>query len=177
MLGDSNWRVRKQAALCCPSIMKNMGKEYFETHYLQPLLELLRDGVDQVRSAAATALPKISPLGGEEWASEHIFPAIRAMSSCGHMIRISMLTALQGVVVETDVQGAFQGEALALLVAASNDKVPNVRLRAAQVLGAVCTAIGPEASRLNIRPVLQELQQDKDRDVVFFATEALRHCG
>ena len=176
MLGDSNWRVRKQAAQASPAVMKHMGKEYLQTNMLAGLLELLRDGVDQVRTAAAASLPKIAALGGSEWAYESIFPAIRAMQNSVFSVRLSMLTALQGL-IEADLPGSFQTEALALLVATTNDKVPNVRLRAAQVLGAVCLAIGPEAARMSIRPVLATLQLDKDRDVQFFATEGLKLCA
>lgn len=176
MLGDSNWRVRKQAALASPGIMKSMGKEYLQQHFLVGLLVLLHDGVDEVRTAVTTALPKIAAVGGADWAYEHVFPAIRSMANSEFLVRLSMLTALQGL-IESNLAGTFQSEALALLVAATNDKVPNVRLRAAQVLGAACIAVGPENARAQIRPVLCALQADKDRDVVFFATESLKMCA
>ena len=180
MVNDANWRVRRHAALALPSVMKHLGKEYLQSNYLGKLLELLRDGVDMVRTAAAIALPKIGNLGGTDWAYEHIFPSIRSMANGDFKVRLSMLTALQGIMLEiNDVGGGGQlgAEALAYLVAASNDKVPNVRLRCAQVLGAICPAIGPEISRTSIRPVLVGMQGDKDRDVVFFATESLKLCA
>lgn len=176
MLGDSNWRVRKQAALASPGIMRSMGKEYLQQNFLAGLLALLHDGVDEVRTAVTTALPKIAAVGGTEWAYEHVFPAIRSMANSEFLVRLSMLTALQGL-IESNLAGSFQSEALALLVAATNDKVPNVRLRAAQVLGAACVAVGPENARAQIRPVLSALQADKDRDVAFFATQSLKMCA
>lgn len=176
MFGDSNWRVRKQAALAAPGIMRSMGKEYLMQHFLPDLLKLLHDGVDEVRTAATTSLPKIAAIGGTEWAYEAIFPAIRSMANSEFLVRLSMLTALQGL-IESNLAGSFQSEALALLVATTNDKVPNVRLRAAQVLGAACVAVGPENARAQIRPVLSALQTDKDRDVVFFATESMKLCA
>ena len=176
MLSDLNWRVRKQAALAAPGVMKSMGKEYLQSHFLAGLLELLHDGVDEVRTAVSSSLPKIAALGGSEWAYETIFPAIRSMATSEFLVRLSMLTALQGL-IESDLQGTFQSEALALLVATTNDKVPNIRLRAAQVLGKVCAALGPETSRVSIRPVLAALQGDKDRDVVYFANESLKKCA
>jgi len=177
MLGDSNWRLRRQVALASPALMRHMGKEYLQANFLAGLLELLRDGVDQVRTAAAAALPKVAALGGNEWSYETIFPAIRSMANGVFSVRLSMLTALQGLIEADSLQGTqFQSEALALLVASTNDKVANVRLRAAQVLGAACIAIGPEAARMSIRPILMVLSEDKDKDVRFFAVEALKLC-
>jgi hypothetical protein len=53
----------------------------------------------------------------------------------------------------------------------------NIRIRVAQVLGSACTPLGPERSRSIVRPILSELQNDKDRDVKYFATQAMRACG
>jgi hypothetical protein len=59
----------------------------------------------------------------------------------------------------------------------SRDKVVNIRIRVAQVLGTACTPLGPERSRSIVRPILSELQNDKDKDVKYFSTQAMRACG
>jgi len=179
MLSDPNWRVRKQAALACPAVMQHLGKEYLQDNFLPGLLLLLHDGVDEVRTAATVALPKIAALGGADWAYSTVFPPIRDMAKGDFLVRQSLMTALQGILEAESLAGStsLQSEALALVVNATNDKVPNVRLRAAQVLGAACVALGPEGSRTSIRPVLAALQQDKDRDVAFFATQSIKSCA
>ena len=75
------------------------------------------------------------------------------------------------------LQEKFQTETLALIIGATNDKIPNIRLRAAQVLGTACQAIGAENSKISVRPVLTELLNDKDRDVKYFATQSLALCA
>ena len=88
-----------------------------------------------------------------------------------------MLSALQGLLRSELPPGeSFQSECLALVVAATNDRVPNVRMKAAQVLSDACNIVGPDISRNHIRPVLNDLQGDADRDVAFFATEGMKLC-
>jgi serine/threonine-protein phosphatase 2A regulatory subunit A len=64
-----------------------------------------------------------------------------------------------------------------LIIATANDAVPNVRLRTAQVLGYASSKLDIDQNRMQVRPILNELAMDKDKDVKYFATEALKICG
>jgi hypothetical protein len=97
------------------------------------------------------------------------------MATDEYLVRLSMLTALQGLMT-LELSDKFQSEVLALVIGTSHDKVANIRLTAAQVLGAVCKTLNPDSSRLNIRPVLSDLINDKDKDVQYFADLSLRDC-
>ena len=174
---DSNWRVRKAIATVTPSIVKGMGHEYFKDNFVAPLLQLLKDGVNEVRIAAATAVGKIIPMTELSWAFDHLLPPIKSMASDEYLVRVSMLTAIENVLSNTSsVPEKVQSDMVTLAIGASRDKVPNVRIRATQALGTICTYINAETVKNNIRPVLFELQSDKDRDVQHFAKESFKKC-
>lgn len=176
MFIDSNWRVRKGLAQAMPPILKHMGIDYFMEHFRVEFQRLLKDGVDEVRAGCCWALPHLVKASNPNWFQEKIFPSVREMASNEFLVRLSMLSALEGL-VSLDIPEKFQTEILALIIGATNDKVPNIRVRAAQVLGPACKAIGPENSRMAIRPVLAELLNDKDRDVKYFAAQSLESCA
>jgi serine/threonine-protein phosphatase 2A regulatory subunit A len=172
MFSDSNWRVRKQLAVSTPALVQHMGCDYFSTHTLPVFVALLKDGVDEVRIACAMSLSAIAKLVDINWAFDNLFPALKEMATDEYLIRLTMLTALEGL-LSMELPDKFYSEALALALAATRDRVPNVRLRAAQILGVV--AIANENCRGSIRPALSDLQShDKDKDVKFFASESLR---
>jgi len=146
-----------------------MGQEFFNENFIVEFLPTLRDEVDEVRTAAAEILPQLVGASTPLWIQEKIFPAVKALAADDFINRIAFLNSLKAL-MEIDLPESFQTEVLTLMIASTNDTVPNVRLRAAQVLGYASTKIGVEGSKLQIRPILNELAQDKDRDVKYFAT-------
>ena len=173
---DKNWRVRKHLIEAMPAILRQMGQEFFTENYIMDFLPSLGDEVEEVRNSAANALPLLVHASTPLWIQETVFPTVRQLSTEGDFIhRISFLNALRAL-MEVELPESFQTEVITLMIASSNDGVPNVRLRAAQVLGFTASKLGVEGSRTQIRPVLNELAQDKDRDVQYFATEALKTC-
>ncbi len=178
MFSDSNWRVRQEMVKSIPSLISHVGVEFFETNFMNEYLGMLRDSVDEVRTTVALTLREVVPLVGMEWAYEKIFQAVRPMSNADFLLRLSMLSALEGLLqAELPPGESFQSECLALVVAATNDRVPNVRMKAAQVLSEACNIVGPDISGNHIRPVLNDLQGDADRDVAYFATEGMKLCS
>ena len=51
--------------------------------------------------------------------------------------------------------------------------MPNIRLRAAKILGIVGKGVEPAHLQQAVKPVLTRMTQDSDRDVKYFAEEAL----
>ena len=168
---NTNWRVRKELVLAMPAVVKHMGQDYFVSHFLAPSLLLLRDGVDEVRVASATALALISGLAPVNWIYDNVFPAIRSMSTDDYLVRLTMLTALQGL-LRNELNDKFQSEVLSLIINATTDKVPNIRLRAAQVLHSLQSLPHLENCKNQMMTALAELSNDKDKDVKYFATNA-----
>lgn len=122
MFSDSNWRIRKELALAMPDILRSMGQDVFCDQFLEPFLTLLNDDVGEVRVACAESLPRLATPSNVSWVHEKLFPAVRDLATAGCLIRLSMISALQGL-LEAEVSGQFQGEVLALIISASKDQV------------------------------------------------------
>lgn len=175
---DSNWRVRSEMTCSMPAVITSLGIPYFEENFMAEFLGMLRDSVDDVRVEAAKTLSLVAPRVGVDFTYDKIFPSVRSMCKADFLLRLSMLAALEGLIkADWMCPENFQSECLALVVAATNDRVPNVRLKAAQVLSSACAIVGPDISRDHIRPVLNDLQGDADRDVAYFATEGMKFCA
>jgi hypothetical protein len=55
----------------------------------------------------------------------------------------------------------------------ARDAVPNVRFNAVKVLFTISSRLSPELVKSKIKPVLDALVNDKDKDVRFFVTQGV----
>lgn len=172
MFSHSCWRVRKELLLSMPAVVKHMGQEYFVDHFLQSVLVLLKDGVDEVRVACARCVPQIAAVSNVTWLFEAIFPEVRGLCQDDYLIRLTMVAALEGLLALETVGHSYHAEVLQLLLQLAADKVPNVRLFAIQGLSAVFMLPHLSEFRPQIDPVISELQNDTDSDVKYFASLA-----
>lgn len=175
---DPAWRVRKQWCLVMPGVAKHMGAAYFVDNMLALYLELFKDGVNDVRIAMGSSLADMISSMSSPWVYENIFPSVRALSSGDFLLRLTMLESLKSI-LRSDVSDRFRGEALQLVLSLVSDTVPNVKIAVAKTLTLVCERGGDDSSanRALIRPMLADLEADKDKDVKYFAVEALKICG
>ena len=176
MFKDSNWRIRQMVTRCISPIVKELGKEHFVENFFDEYIGMMRDSVDEVRDTAAAIYPALVPTIGVEFTFERLFPSVRSMANADYLMRLSMLSSLQGL-LNNELPDAFQLECIALVVAATNDKVPNVRIKACKVLTNVVTIVDADITRDHIKPVLSDLLGDKDRDVAHFADVGMKLCG
>jgi serine/threonine-protein phosphatase 2A regulatory subunit A len=175
---DSNWRVRKEIAHSMPYAVEFVGIEFFN-NFLNLHMELLHDGVDEVREECARTIPLFIKAGNPTFFKTTIFPAVKPLlNQKEFLLRLAFLNSLDGVVTCLDLPEDIYNEALDLTVTCAKDKVPNIRIRASQVLGNVVHQSNiSETIKLKIRPILTELSQEKDKDVKYFATESLKFCS
>jgi serine/threonine-protein phosphatase 2A regulatory subunit A len=182
---DDNWRVRKQITLAIPSIMKALGIEYFNENYLGKYLETFKDSVAEVRIANASTLPQLVHASTSIWIYEKIFPILKGMSTEEYMYRITMLVSFKYLILGAAelLSERFYGEIINLLLTLSSDVVPNVRLATAIIMGEAVQKLNPASVQTNsviisqIKPVLQDLSTDKDKDVKYFASESIKVCN
>lgn len=172
---DVHWRVRKEICLAIPAVTKYMGKDFFVDQFMTLFLALLKDGVSEVRNSCAYTIPGLVTSVSSEFVHERLYPSIRAMSVDNHLVRLTMLSILEGLLSlapDSTLSEKFRIDLINLLVHASNDKVANIRLRAAQVIGTISKVLPGEITRSQLKPILANLQTDKDKDVVYFASIA-----
>lgn len=174
---EGNWRIRKGIAIVCPNIMKSFGTDFFSEHFLVPFLDLLKDGVDEVRAASGGAVAAFisSSAAPVDYVYNNIFPVIKSMALEEYMLRLSALLVLQGLLTLSDITESFRTEIVQIIVNAANDKVANIRLRATQVLGSLGkNSSVPDNVKSYAKLVLTNLQSDKDKDVQQFAVVAIK---
>jgi hypothetical protein len=175
---DQSWRVRKQISLSMPSVMKSLGPEFFQEHFLSAYLASLKDSVAEVRLGTASTLPFLISSSTPLWVTEKVFPTVKALGSDDQMSRLTMLACMRSMLTG-DLPDRLQSECVGLLLTASSDVVANVRLAAAIILGEASRKLSGDSSvaiMSQIRPVLTELAGDKDKDVKYFAAESLKNC-
>jgi non-SMC mitotic condensation complex subunit 1 len=127
MFVDTNWRIRKELALAMPEILRSMGQDHFCEQFLDHFLSLLNDDVGEVRLACAESLPKLATASNATWVHEILFPAVRELATGRCLIRLSMISALQGL-IEAEISEKFQCEILSLVISASKDQVRSLIL-------------------------------------------------
>lgn len=68
------------------------------------------------------------------------------------------------------------GSMLPVVLAASKDRVPNVKFNVAKILQTVAPLVEPSVLEATVKPCLQELAEDGDTDVRYYARQALQVC-
>lgn len=172
---DSNWRVRRAIAYAMPSVMGAMGPEYFQNHFLQEYLQLLKDGVSEVRVAMGETFPRMVECSTTEWFLAHVFSVVRSLVKDEYLVRLSIIGGLREILrAHASLTDTNQSEVLMLIVGFTKDTVPNVRLRAAQALSSLFADPSTDVAKSQvIRTALTELQADRDKDVKYFASTAM----
>ena len=173
LYGDSNWRVRRAICLGMPAVIGSMGPEYFQNHFINEYLHALKDGVSEVRIAVSETFPAMIEAASAEWFFSHIFASVKQTTKEEYLVRLSVIGGLRAMLTSGSLSEAHQNEVLSHILGYTKDAVPNVRLRAAQALSSICNDPTMDNSKLQtIKPVLQELQADKDKDVKYFSSTA-----
>jgi len=174
MFANTNWRVRKQLLIAMPAIVKHMGQDYYVDHFLALTLSLLKDQVDEVRTACCAIVPQIAAVSDPVWAHEAIFPSVKSMANGEYLVRLSFISALEGFLRLDTLSEKFHSEVLSLLITCAGDKVPNIRIRVAQAMNAAMVEPHAEPFKDKLQGSLNELMKDTDRDVKYFAGKAAK---
>lgn len=173
LYSDENWRVRRQLNLEMPAVMKHMGQEYFQSHFLETYVASLKDSVCEVRNAMALSLCTMVQVSDSNWVQDKIYPTIKGLTAEEYFSRITMIAALKHL-LDGGVAERFLNEIYALVMTSASDTVPNVRLATTNVIADICRRDGASSIIGELRPVLKELKDDKDKDVRHIATETLK---
>lgn len=176
LYSDSNWRVRRAVVQGMPGIISSMGPEYFMSHFMSEYLQTLKDGVSEVRIGICDTFSQMIDACSGEWFFTNVFPTIKQLIRDEYLVRLSIIGGLRAILrSSSSISESQQGEILVYIFGLTKDPVPNIRLRAAQALTSIIDDPSTDANRLQlIRPVMQELQADKDKDVKFFASTAFK---
>jgi serine/threonine-protein phosphatase 2A regulatory subunit A len=170
---DNKWRVRLAVIELMPMIGKQLGVKIFTDNLASICIGWLHDNVHAIRKAAAINIQRLAQLFGEDWAYAQIIPQVHSMARHSHYLqRVTSLYAGQ-VLIDIFPKNVELSRSLSkLFCSLQSDAVANVRLTLAKVLLAPLKSLSAtDPSRAEIVSVLDNLSNDTDRDVRFYAVE------
>jgi len=183
---DKNWRVRHAALTLLPEIAKQMPKADFNATFIpkenpkeSSILARAHDNCALIRLDWVRTFASVGESYGSEWLLQQIIPAVRSLepptpslksadqSNDNYQLRAVVLhafTELGALLKDTAILEEFF---LPAALKMAEDKVVNLRILAAQCLGAVYRAswLGEPHSN-KVKNKLEQMIDDKDIDVV-----------
>jgi serine/threonine-protein phosphatase 2A regulatory subunit A len=171
---DGKWRIRLAIIKHIPLLAKQLGIDFFSDKLASLCVGWLGDDIASIRTAAAQNLRDLTALFGTEWAIEYILPSIEEIRH--HQSYLRRLTAVQAcALMSAQMEAATVTlELLPLVLEMSTDLVANIRFNVAKALEQIATVCGPQVYGTQVRPVLEVLLEDQDRDVRFFANKTFK---
>eukprot|EP01002_Notosolenus_urceolatus_P014897 NODE_688_length_1855_cov_6.260797_g559_i0.p1 GENE.NODE_688_length_1855_cov_6.260797_g559_i0~~NODE_688_length_1855_cov_6.260797_g559_i0.p1 ORF type:complete len:607 (+),score=144.44 NODE_688_length_1855_cov_6.260797_g559_i0:251-1822(+) len=174
---DAQWRVRYAVIGHIPQLSVQLGQVFFEEKLSDLLIAWLKDRVFAIREAAVEALEKIVKNFGEAWATEALIPRILSgKSDRNYLYRTTTLYALRAIGLALTPQ-TIASHLIPAVLELSRDPVPNIRFVACKILADLIPSLDKPLVNSTIRPLLHRLHDDSDRDVQFYAAQALTKCG
>lgn len=178
LANDKLWRIRLAIIEQIPLLANQLGISFFNNNSLSQLsINWLNDPVYSIRDAAVNNLAKLSQLFGIDWCNENVINKIQEIKSSkdfnNFITRLTCLFTFTKLIDVVDLQ-TLQNSIAPFIFDLSNDKVPNIRFNVAKSLTKLAKKLNPnDQLLLDLKSILQSLQNDQDPDVRFFATEGL----
>eukprot|EP00744_Colponema_vietnamica_P000793 GILI01001380.1.p1 GENE.GILI01001380.1~~GILI01001380.1.p1 ORF type:complete len:586 (+),score=197.11 GILI01001380.1:169-1926(+) len=177
LAADSQWRVRQALFHQLPLFATHVGVEGFVSKLDPLLMQALTDSVHSVRLSSITVLKDLVSALGSDWCVAHLLPRVveHFFKDHSYLHRMTSLLALPALIagVPTD---RFIEQVVPVLRSAAKDQVPNIRFALSKTLKEVLADVDPTLLQTHIKPLLVDLCSDSDKDVQYYANEALKLC-
>ena len=165
----SNWRVRQAVGILLPHLAEARGLDFFSSVLMEPSwMTLLLDPVSCVRQSLVQGVELLCKVAGADWINQTLLPAHEKLyNTHGYLIRVTILQAHAQVALALK-KPEEAAPAIDFIVKSLSDKVPNVRMVAAQGLGKLESL--EEKTRSGMEACLKD---EKDDDVRYALERAL----
>lgn len=171
---DKKWRVRLAIIEHTPVLAMQLGAAFFNDKLCDICLAWLGDDVFSIRIAATDNLKRLTDHFGTQWARDYILPKVVQMHiHCNYLHRMTALYAIQVLTESLDVD-MLGKEVLPLVLRMASDPVPNIRFNVSRTLQRMAPRLQNTAVENQIRPALDGLVDDADRDVRYFSRKAMQ---
>ncbi|CAM9592625.1 unnamed protein product [Ectocarpus sp. 8 AP-2014] len=150
------------------------GAQFFNDKLCDICLAWLGDNVFSIRVAATDNLKRLTDHFGTQWARDHILPKVVQMHiHSSYLHRMTALYAIQVLTESLDVE-MLSKEVLPLVLRMASDPVPNIRFNVSKTLEKMAPRLENDAVEAQVRPALDSLVDDADRDVRYFTRKAMQ---
>ncbi|CAK61709.1 unnamed protein product (macronuclear) [Paramecium tetraurelia] len=176
-MDDPKWRVRKetmQTIIQLALTVKN--PDVFNKQLESVFVMFLKDRAAEVRSMGLSQLPALIATYKQEWAvGNFLSKCVETLSKdVGSLYRINALYAIQQISFAVDGPVA-QDRLWPIVQKCLKDTVPNIRFVSIRVAKSLSKKIDNQQTLNQIKQAINELVEDPDRDVKFYAQEALQN--
>ncbi|CUM65147.1 uncharacterized protein PRCAT00002774001 [Priceomyces carsonii] len=186
---DSKWRVRLAIIEYIPKLAKQLGVSFFNDELLSLCMSWLWDPVFAIRDAAVKNLKDLTDIFGSEWADNEIINRLLndddkidddKVDYSNFIIRITRLFAITSLVSVIDT-AIIKKKILPFINSSIVDPVPNIRFNAAKSYLVLVEKLSEskdlelqKLTTLEVIPNLEQLQNDDDVDVRFYASKSIQ---
>ena len=177
LIKDSEWRVRMVTMQLIAELGLFYGSEVFKQTTLHKLfMKYLENTAAKVRQTGIEKSSVLAQKFGNEWVMQEYLPPVLETYKTdkrGYNYRMCCLYALQAVMpIMTKEQ--ITEHVLPIFVKACKDEIPNVNFCVCRIIAASRSLIDSNAFNSLLSGKLKELLNDDDKDVVYFANQALQ---
>jgi len=188
LANSSQWRVRQSAAEIVPSLLGCTNQTDVRSEIADICFKLMSDPVDEVRKTAAACLCE----GGNtatpesrvniEWIEKVVLPHLRSRCTSSDVKqRLLSLRMVEILALNYYKSSSFNKsrELLQLASVLSKDRIPNVRINAARILGNILLVLHGSELEYAIEILETQISQEYDRngggdqDVIYYSKNSL----
>jgi len=171
---DKQWRVRLAIIEYIPLLASQLGVEFFDEKLGNLCMGWLGDTVYSIREAATNNIKRLAEVFGVEWARAHIIPKVlKYQDNSNYLYRMTVLFAITVLAPVVGKEIIVQDLLPVVIRLAKTDTVPNIRFNAAKCFQAIIPLLDSPVITKEVKPTLLHLGEDQDRDVKYFASQAL----
>ena len=133
----------------------------------------LGDKIYSIREAAVVNLVELTKKFGTQWSQVNIIPKVVALyQHSNYLYRLTSLASIHALASPMNRE-TFEGSMLPVLLQSAQDPVPNIRIRAARIMGMLFAKFDTAPLVASVTGVLESMKEDSDIDVKYFAEEAI----
>jgi hypothetical protein len=165
LLENKQWKIRVKSLELLPKIAKNIDEELFDEYFKKFLIGSLNDLIHAVRLQAIKTASSVFQVYGNSWFINNLKKEIQDKSASECFVnRISALHLLDQAfeLIDFEIFGEFFFGIFARL---SHDRVPNVRIFVARLVGKVLLSRVLELHKEEVLEISARLKNDVDQDV------------
>jgi len=177
LMDDNQWRVRKSMIEYLPDIGIHVGITSFNEKLNHIYLSKFTDPVCSIRETAIKNLEAFGKNFGVDWINTNIIPTVlQYFESNRYIYRLSGLQIFKKLSTMKNFipSETYKNVLLPNILKLVEDKVPNIRLNVALTLSEIIPNVSSNEIEKHIKPALEKLKSDNDKDVRYYAIQVLK---
>ena len=174
MTEDKKWRFRYIIVENILKIITELDKEIINKYYLDIIIKLFSDYAYEIRLTIWKIIEKLVNIMDKDFMEGKIWEMQKEqMKSSNYILRISSMKSVDYLKNYYNKEFIINNIIPFIIDTIKDDKIPNVRFSACEVLASLVKLINKEEkSKKFVESFLNGFFNDKDEDVVFFSKTA-----